>query len=281
MRELKIEAMDQTQLWNGPAGEAWIAMQAQLDQLFEPFEALLVNAVRWHQPAHVLDIGCGTGATTLAIARELAGQGSCTGADLSQIMIDRACERITAEPAGVKAAFVSGDASRVDAATPFDMAVSRFGVMFFEDPVAAFARLRAAMKPGAPLAVIAWRSSAENPFMTSAERAAAPLLPPLPPMEAGAPGQFAFADSDHVRTILGDSGWQSIEINPIDVECTMPESDLLPYLSNLGRIGIFLRQFDAGKRERVLATVRAAFEPFVDTGTVRFNAACWMIEARS
>jgi SAM-dependent methyltransferase len=281
MRELKIEAMDQAQLWNGPAGEAWVAMQAQLDRLFAPFEALLVSAVRWHQPAHVLDIGCGTGATTLAVARELAGRGSCTGADLSQIMIDRARKRAAAEPAGVEAAFVSGDASRIDAAIPFDMAVSRFGVMFFEDPVAAFARLRDVMKPGAPLAAIAWRSPAENPFMTCAERAAAPLLPPLPPMEPGAPGQFAFADAGRVRAILIGSGWQNIELNPVDIECTMPESDLLPYLSNLGRIGIFLRQFDPDERDRVLTTVRAAFEPFVDAGTVRFNAACWMIEARA
>uniref|UniRef100_UPI0031DF3E18 class I SAM-dependent methyltransferase n=1 Tax=Sphingomonas sp. TaxID=28214 RepID=UPI0031DF3E18 len=106
MTEVKIEALDQVQLWNGPAGEAWVAMQAQLDRLFAPFEALLVSAVRWHRPARVLDIGCGTGATTLAIARELAGRGSCTGADLSQIMIDRARERAAAEPDAVAAAFV-------------------------------------------------------------------------------------------------------------------------------------------------------------------------------
>ncbi|MCW4463760.1 class I SAM-dependent methyltransferase [Sphingomonas sp. BT-65] len=281
MTETKIEAMDQAQLWNGPAGDAWTALQPQLDELYAPFEALLVSAVRWHQPARVLDIGCGTGATTLAIARELAGRGSCTGADLSQIMIDRARERAAAEPAGVEARFVRGDASRIDAATPFDMAVSRFGVMFFDDPAAAFARLHGAMSPGAPLAAIAWRAPAENAFMTAAERAAAPLLPPLPPMAPGAPGQFAFADADHVRAILGDSDWQGIELNPVDVECTMPESDLLPYLSHLGRIGIFLRQFDADTRNRVLATVRAAFEPFVDGNTVRFTAACWMIEAKA
>lgn len=281
MVETKIEALDQAQLWNGPAGEAWVAMQAQLDRLFTPFEALLVSAVRWHQPRRVLDIGCGTGATTLAIARELAGRGSCTGADLSRIMIDRARERAMAEPVGVEASFVSGDASRIEPAAPFDMAVSRFGVMFFEEPAAAFARMRAAMTPGAPLAVIAWRSPAENSFMTTAERTAAPLLPPLPPMEPGAPGQFAFADADRVRAILGASGWQGIELNPIDIECTMPERDLLPYLSHLGRIGIFLRQVDAATRDHVLATVRAAFDPFVDGDTVRFDAACWMIEAKA
>lgn len=280
MTEAKIEVLDQVQLWNGPAGEAWLAMQPQLDRLFAPFEELLVSAVRWHQPARVLDIGCGTGATTLAIARELAGRGSCTGADLSQIMIERARERAFAEPADVAASFVSGDASRIDGG-PFDMAVSRFGVMFFEDPAAAFARLRGAMAPGAPLAAIAWRAPAENPFMTTAERAAAPLLPPLPPMAPGAPGQFALADAARVHAILGGAGWRSIELNPVDIECTMPERELLPYLSHLGRIGIFLRQVDAATRDHVLAIVRDAFDPFVDGDTVRFTAACWMIEARA
>lgn len=281
MNGTKIDTMDQAQLWNGPAGEAWLAMQAQLDRLFAPFEALLVGAVRWHRPRRVLDIGCGTGATTLAIARELAGLGSCTGADLSQMMIDRARERAAAESAEIQASFRSGDASRLDGAGSFHMAVSRFGVMFFEDPVAAFTRIRAAMRPGAPLAAIAWRAPAENAFMTCAERAAARLLPSLPRMQPGAPGQFAFADRDHVQAILDGSGWRDVQFSPIDVECTMPESDLLPYLSHLGRIGIFLRQVDAETRERVLTTVRAAFEPFVDGDTVRFTAACWMIEARA
>ena len=281
MGEPRIEEMSQSQLWNGPAGQAWLAMQATLDRLFEPFERLLVDAVRWHGPQAVLDIGCGTGATTLAIARALAPQGGCTGADLSQAMIDCARTRAAAEPESVRATFRSGDASRLDGAGPFDMAVSRFGVMFFDDPVAAFARIRAAMAPNAPLAAIAWRSPAENPFMTCAERAAAPLLPPLPPMQPGAPGQFGFADPDRVRGILSQSGWRDIAISPIDVACTMPEAALTPYLSSLGRIGMVLGQADATTRARALAVVRPAFDSFVEAGIVRFDAACWMIEAKA
>lgn len=281
MGDVKIEEMSQTQLWNGPAGQAWLGMEATLDRLFEPFAALLVDAVRWHDPRNVLDIGCGTGATTLAIAHALAPEGSCTGADLSQMMIDRARQRAAAEPEDVRATFRSGDASHLDGAGPFDMAVSRFGVMFFDDPAAAFARIRAAMAPGAPLAAIAWRSPAENPFMTCAERAAAPLLPPLPPMLPGAPGQFAFADAEHVRAILDASGWRDVALSPIDIACAMPEAALTPYLTNLGRIGIALQRADAATRDHVFGMVRAAFDPFVEGDTVRFNAACWMIEARA
>lgn len=281
MGELKIEEMNQIQVWNGPAGQAWLGMESILDQLFEPFEKLLAETVGWHRPRAVLDIGCGTGATTLAIARALAPKGSCTGADLSQIMIDRARERAAVEPEGVHADFRSGDASYLDGAGPFDMATSRFGVMFFDDPAAAFARIRAAMAPGAPLAAIVWRSPAENPFMTCAERAAAPLLPPLPPMQPGAPGQFAFANPEYVRTILSESGWRDTTISPIDIACTMPEAALTPYLSNLGRIGIMLQNADAATRDHVFGIVRAAFDPFVEADIVGFNAACWMIEAKA
>lgn len=281
MGEQKIKEMSQAQLWNGPAGQAWLGKEAMLDGMFAPFEAMLAAAVRWHRPRHVLDIGCGTGATTLAIARALAPDGSCTGADLSQMLIDRARQRAAAEPEGIHVMFRSGDASRLDGTGPFDMAVSRFGVMFFEDPVAAFARIRAAMVPGAPLAAIAWRAPAENPFMTCAERVAAPLLPPLPPIRPGAPGQFAFADPEHVRTILSESGWRDAAISPIDVECSFPEADLMPYLSSLGRVGIVLQQAGTATRDHVFGIVRAGFASFVQGDTVRFNAACWMIEARA
>lgn len=276
-----VPVMSQSQLWNGSSGQAWLGLQAILDGLFEPFESLLVDTVRWHDPRTILDIGCGTGATTIAIARALTPDGQCTGADLSQMMIDRARERGAAEPEGVHATFRSGDASRLDGAGPFDMAVSRFGVMFFEDPVAAFARIRAAMVPGAPLAAIAWRSPEDNPFMTCAERAAASLLPPLPPIQPNAPGQFGFADPEHVRDILARSGWREVAIAPLDLACTMPEAALTPYLTNLGRIAVPLKQADEATRTRVLATVRAAFDSYVNSDTVRFTAACWMIEARS
>lgn len=277
----KIETMSQTQLWNGSAGQAWLEMEAILDPLFQPFTDLLVDAVRWHDPRTVLDIGCGTGATTLAIARALAPEGNATGADLSQMMIDRARQRAATEPEDVHLTFRSGDASHLDGAGPFGMATSRFGVMFFDDPAAAFTRIRTAMTPDAPLAAIAWRSPAENPFMTCAERTAAPLLPPLAPMRPNAPGQFGFADPEHVRAVLEVSGWRDIAISPIDIGCTMPEAALMPYLTNLGRIGVALQQADAATRDHVLGVVRTAFDPFVEGGTVRFTAACWMIEAKA
>jgi hypothetical protein len=117
--------------------------------------------------------------------------------------------------------------------------------------------------------------------MTTAERAAAPLLPNLPARRPGAPGQFAFADRGHVERILARSGWSDVEVGPIDVACSLPEAGLSTYLSRLGPVGLFLQDADGETRARVGETVRAAFAPYVHGAEVRFVAACWMISARS
>lgn len=273
---------DQARLWNGAAGRAWVDAQEPLDQMLQPFEDLLVQAVRTAcgRDANVLDVGCGTGSTTIAIERELGSQGSCSGIDISSPLI--AAARVRAECAGSSASFTCGDAqTHVFEPAIFDMIVSRFGVMFFDDPVRAFAKLRGAIKEDGKLALVAWRGAAENPFMTTAERAAAPLVPSIPARRANGPGQFAFADRDRVRTILEASGWNRVHIQPVDVTCTLQARDLTRYLSRLGPLGLILDEMDAGSRSRIVETVRKAFEPYVHGDEVRFTGACWMIEAKA
>lgn len=269
---------DQTSLWNGAGGRAWVASADLLDQLLQPMEDLLVAAVP-SASRRVLDVGCGTGGTTVAIARKLGAQAQCTGADVSEPMIEGARDR--AARAGSSADFVVGDAQTYafDAGA-FDALVSRFGVMFFKDAVAAFANLRRAAKPGAEMRFIVWRSPEENPFMTTAEHAAAPLLS-LPARQPNEPGQFGLADRDHVLRILEQSGWRDGTLQPIDAPCVMPEPALARYVTQLGPVGRALQQADDELRSRVLATVLSAFAPFVHGAEVRFNAACWMIAARA
>jgi SAM-dependent methyltransferase len=271
---------EQARLWNGPAGNAWVDAQQTLDQLFSPLEKLLVEMACAAPAGRVLDVGCGTGGTTLAIARALGAGAECTGIDISEPMIAAARSRAARE--GLPTHFICANA-QTHAFEPasFDGIVSRLGVMFFDDPVRAFANLRHAAKDGAGLSFIAWRSAAENPFMTTAERAAAPLLPNLPPRVPGAPGQFAFADRQRMQAILEESGWSGIDIQPVDLPCTMPEKDLLGYLSRLGPVGIALLQADEETRARVIDTVRAAFEPFVHGDEVRLTAACWLVRGRA
>jgi SAM-dependent methyltransferase len=271
---------EQAALWNGVAGRAWVDAQQTLDGMFAPLEALLVDAVTAASGRLVLDVGCGTGSTTLAIARTIGATGRCVGIDISEPML--ALARARAERERLPAEFIAADAE-VYPFEPlmFDTFISRFGVMFFARPLTAFANLHRAAQPNAAMQFIAWRSAAENPFMTTAERAAAPFLPNLPPRQPDAPGQFALADRDRVHTLLQDSGWRDIDLQPLDVTCTMPESALTQYLTRLGPVGLALQDATADTRARLIELVRGAFDPYVQGEQVRFTAACWRIGARA
>jgi ubiquinone/menaquinone biosynthesis C-methylase UbiE len=280
MNDPKVPNAEQITLWNGPGGHAWVATQSLLDALFKPFEKLLVERAVKIGARHVLDVGCGTGGTTLAVAPALGVQSHSTGIDVSQPMIDAARSRAHAQNVDVQ--FICGDA-QVYPFEPgrFDMIISRFGVMFFDDPIQAFSNLRRASNHDAELRLIVWRSADENPFMTTAERAARSIVPEMPARDHNAPGQFAFADADRVTEMLEKSGWSEIDIQPLDVLCSFAEKSLISYFTQLGPLSRVLREVDDKTRARIIDTVRAAFEPFVHKDEVRFNAACWSVGARA
>ena len=181
---------DQAAYWNGSAGDAWVEMQGVLDRILAPFEKLLVEHALHDDTRRVLDVGCGAGSTTLAAARRVGQDGQCVGVDISTALLEVAKGRAITEGLA-NVSFVHADAqSHAFEPNGFDAVISRFGVMFFDDPVAAFVNIRRAACSNAILTFVAWRSPAENPFMTTAARAAAPFLPSLKPPDPNAPGQL-------------------------------------------------------------------------------------------
>jgi hypothetical protein len=117
--------------------------------------------------------------------------------------------------------------------------------------------------------------------MTTAERAAAPLLPDLPARRPDGPGQFSFADQSRVRGVLEEAAWTEVDVRPIDFDCAFAEKDLVRYLTRLGPVGRFLDQADASTRARVVEAIRPAFDAYVHGPAVRFTAACWWVAARA
>lgn len=248
-----------------------------MDHVLRPFQDRLVAAVAGRSDQKVLDVGCGTGAVALAIARGRPAA-TVTGVDISAPMLTVA--QTQAHAAGLDIHFLLADAENHDfPADGFDMVVSRFGVMFFSRPVTAFTNLRRATRPGGRLCFFAWRSVAENLFMSLAEKAAAPFLPPLPPRQPDAPGQFAFARRDHVLEILGVSGWNNIDIAPADMECRLPAAWLPTYLSRFGPLGRAMQGLAPERHQEVMAHLLAAFAPFIQADEVCFTAACWEVNA--
>lgn len=260
------------------AGRVWVEHQALLDRLMAPIAEAVVDAAGPVAGERVLDVGCGSGATTFAAAWRTGPSGRAVGVDISPALVELARRR--AGELGIEGVdFVLADAQTHAFATPFDAIVSRFGVMFFPDPVAAFANLRRAIKPGGTLAFAAWRAPEENPLALVPLQAAAPFLPGIPKFEKDAPGRFAFADPDRVRTILADSGWRSIEIAPLDTVNSLTFDELLTMSLRVGPLNPILKDADEGTRERVRAAVTRALEPHAREGVAEMTSACWRVTA--
>lgn len=260
---------EQAKWWNA-AGEGWANAQDIVDLVLRPFEELLVRKATERPRDGVLDVGCGTGAVTRAIAE--ATKAACVGVDISETMIAGAEQ-------GENVRFVVADAQVHAFEQSFDLIVSRFGVMFFDDPVAAFRNLLRATTPGGELCFITWRSAEENPFMTTAQQAAAPLLPDAPAPDPNGPGPFSLTDADRTRELCKDAGWNGIDVQPVDRICTMPERLLVPYLTNLGPIARALKEAEESARPRLINELRGAFDRFVHGDEVRIPAACWQVTA--
>ena len=271
----------QIDYWNAVAGETWARFQEQLDRQIESLGDRALQALDPREGERLLDIGCGCGQTSVALARRVGAGGSVRGVDISKPMLDVAQARPA--PAGAaRPVFAQMDAQTGDLGEAmYDAAFSRFGVMFFADPTAAFVNIRRALKPGGRLAFVCWRPFAENAWMRLPMEAAAPFLPPAVPMDPLAPGPFAFADPERVRGILADGGWGSVSLDPFDALIgggTVDEALALAF--RVGPLGAALRD-NPGSVEAVSDAVRAVLSAHHAPRGVMMPAAVWIVQARA
>lgn len=281
---MSIANTDQAEHWN--SGEDlihWITNQARYDRMNEPFAALILAAADLRPGSHVLDVGCGCGGTTLAAARIIA-PGQAVGLDLSGPLLARA--RASAEAAGLgNAVFHQGDA-QVHPLEParFDVVISRFGTMFFADPVAAFANIRSATRPAGRLAFVCWQPLAAQQWLLVPRAALAEHVPPPAGFGSGdGPGMFAFSDPDRPREILAAAGWRDIEITAQHASILVGGGgnieDAVEFMrtGSMGRM--MLAGADAGTFDCAVASVRTALAPYADAEGVRMGAGVWLVQA--
>jgi SAM-dependent methyltransferase len=269
----------QVDYWNDAPGRTWAQMQAPLDRQLEPLGRRAMEALAPRAGERVLDIGCGSGATTVMLAEAVAPGGEAVGCDISRPMLEVARGR-TQGMAGIR--FLEADAQTEPfAPASFDAALSRFGVMFFEDPTAAFTNIGRALKPGGRLAFVCWRTPFENPFMVLPMMAAPQHLPPSEPPDPTAPGPFAFADPDRVRRILADSGFEAIQILKHDQKIGSGDLEMtLDLALRIGPLGRALRE-NPDSREAVVGSVREALAAHAGPDGVKLDSAAWIVSART
>ena len=273
---------DQIAYWNADAGEAWAALQEQMDAQLLPHGLRAMEALAPAASERIVDVGCGSGQTTLALGQVIGPSGAVMGLDISRPLLDLARRR-AAESGAANVSFAEADVqSYAFAPASFDAVFSRFGVMFFADPPAAFANLRRALKLDGRLAFVCWRTPAENIVMTLPYTAAEAQLPPAPPPAPGAPGPFAFADPDRVRHILSSAGFRDIELTRYDRKIGSGDLEQTLAVSlKIGPLGRALGEHPE-KRTLVIDSVREALRPHVDEdGIVRLDSASWIVTARA
>ncbi len=269
-------AADQAAHWKGAGCRSWLASIERIERSIAGFSAAALAAADVRPGETVIDVGCGLGGTTAVLAEKA---GTVLGVDISDMLIE-----------GARAKRIARADFRVaDAAThPFepasaDLVFSRFGVMFFADPVAAFRNLRRALKPSGRLVFLCWRTAAENPWSLAPVRAAAPFLPPLPRPGPEEPGQFSFGDRTRVERILTQAGFGSLSLEPLDQPIFMGAS-IDEIVEGAGRFGPLARAFaDATPEQakKAKAAIAESLAPHVQPDGIHLPGACWLVSGRA
>jgi SAM-dependent methyltransferase len=268
--------------WNDRAGATWVAQQERLDQLFQPITDIAIEAAAATAGETVIDVGCGCGATLLALAERVGPTGRVTGLDVSVPMSTRAQARIAGLP---QAAVKLGDAASMalpDAAA--NLVFSRFGVMFFDEPTNAFAHLRQAMRPDGRLLFVVWRTLADNPWFSVPLKAALDLLPPQPSSDPTAPGPFALADEDRTRDLLTRAGWRDVSLTRHDVGMRIAGArDLAAaadFAVTVGPVSRMLAEMPPESRTPVRDAVAQAIQDYDTPDGFILNGSVWTVAAR-
>ena len=283
MTRLAAEGVNAPQIeyWNGPAGDIWARLADTQDLMIGGMGDAAMDACGIEPGRAVLDIGCGSGSTTLELAARVGAEGRVLGIDISTPMLEVAQARRQAAGIG-NIAFENHDAAFYDfEPAAFDRLYSRFGVMFFIDPVSAFRNIRPAAKDGARIAFCCWQARPDNEWMTFPFEIALRHLPAPPPPAPGEPGPTAFADPGRVRHVLTDSGFGDIQlelaIKPVilgpDVETAVSR------LVELGPAGRMLKDEPDDVKATVAADLRAEIGPYVGDNGVAMEGRAWIVTA--
>jgi ubiquinone/menaquinone biosynthesis C-methylase UbiE len=274
---------DQIAYWNGPGGQHWVDRQKMQDIVLAPISEILIERANAKAGERIVDVGCGCGATSVALAQKAGPTGHVLGIDISAAMLARA-QQIA--PAGLSARFVLADATVYPfEPASFDLVVSRFGVMFFAEPALSFTNLHRALRPSERLAFVCWREPRENPFFMVPLQAVYKHTPKLPQLGPEDPGPFSFASAQRVHRILSEAGFQDVAMEPCNLSLDIAVGrGLETAVQSTLEIGPAARAL-ADQAPAVISaatdSIREALEPFVRDQAVLLPASIWIVTAKA
>ena len=281
MTPAQIFNEDQRRRWNGIDGEYWVSHQDRLDRTLAPVTGPLLEFAAPRAGSTVIDAGCGCGATTVEIARAVGPSGRVVGIDVSSGMLAVAAERLRQFG---NASCLLGDAAELPLSDlGAELIVSRFGVMFFGDPVAAFANLRTGLGGGGRLRFACWRPIGENPWLQIPLHAVYEHAPRLPKPDPEEPGPFSFADTARVTRILTAAGFTAPSFTPLDIELDIAAggtlADAALQASSMGPAKRALAEQSNEIRASAVESIRRALAPYASEAGVKLPGAVWLVAA--
>jgi SAM-dependent methyltransferase len=276
---------DQVAYWNSPVGERWAALQDEIDVIFAPLTRIALDQADARPGERAVDVGCGCGTTTLELAKRIMPAGTVLAVDISKPMLEVAKRRAHAAGLDGVTSLLADASTHAFMARSHDLVFSRFGVMFFEDPVVAFANIRTALRPSGRLLFVCWRPMAENAWFNVPLQAALPHLPPQPATDPHAPGPFAFADPDRVGSILDRAGFSNVDIAPHDIKMRLASPGEIDaaasFATKIGPTARLLAETDEETRKAALTDIRAALAGHDGRDGVVLGGAIWIVSARN
>jgi SAM-dependent methyltransferase len=279
---MSADNSEQIAEWNGVLGQRWVAMRQEVDRVVAPFGAAALKAAAPQPGERVIDIGCGCGDTTIEIARLVGPAGSVLGVDVSQPMLEVARSRgVSAECSQLS--FREGDASESELPASIDLLFSRFGVMFFSQPSVAFSHLRKSLRKGGRCVFACWRTPRDNAWaMTplSAARKALDITPP--PSDPEAPGPFAFANEERLRTILSDAGFDNIDVQRFDAAIFLGATPRAAAEGSvqMGPVSRLVRETGVESLPIIVDAIERTLAPLAaPNGHVSLNGSSWIVAA--
>jgi SAM-dependent methyltransferase len=274
---------DQIAYWNGPGGQRWADRQQAQDIVLKPIADALIDRAKPKPGERIIDVGCGSGATSIAFAQKVGPSGHVFGVDVSGPMLARARASASRE---LPVDFVLADATvyPFDPAS-FDLLASRFGVMFFAEPSRSFANMRKALRPSGRLAFACWREPRENPFFMAPLQAVYKHVPKLPQQGPEDPGPFSFASEARVHRILGEAGFTGIAMEPhhlaLDVAIGRGLDAAVQGALEIGPASRALEGHPADVRAAAMNSIRETLAAFAKGETVPLPASIWIVTARA
>jgi len=266
---------EQIAYWNGSAGANWVESYPIIDSLLEPLSTAAIERANAEAGERVIDVGCGCGSTSIRLAESGA---TVRGIDISAAMVEEANRRASAIP---NLSFDEADASVEPYEAEHALVFSRFGVMFFADPVAAFANLRTALAPGGRMVFLCWQTPMVNPWVAIPGQIVQALQPPAEAPDPYAPGPFSLAEEGHLRTVLTEAGFGEVSVESVDREITMGANldETMAFQSRIGPLSSYLAENDPEAGQQAVSAVRDALTQFESPDGVRMMAAAWLVSA--